>query len=120
MHDRFIPHALLSCLSLLFLVSPAAYAAEYPNEPVTIKLEGAEMTPVTFSHDTHVMEIDCAKCHHMDAQNPGACTACHGSAAENGMPAAKDVFHMRCQTCHKEMEAKGIPAPTQCDGCHKT
>ncbi len=41
MKDRFISCATLFCLSLLFLVSPAVYAADYPKEPVTIKVEGA-------------------------------------------------------------------------------
>ena len=84
MKARFTPCALLSCLSLLFLVSPAVYAANYPKEPVTIKLDGAKMAPVTFSHATHVekVKVDCAKCHHKDAQSPKACTTCHGSAAK--------------------------------------
>jgi hypothetical protein len=121
MKARFIPCALLFCLSLLFLVSPAVYAADYPKEPVTIKLDGAKMPPVTFAHAVHVekQKIDCAKCHHKDAQNPKACTTCHGSAAKDNAPAVKDAFHARCQTCHKEMAAKGTAAPTKCNECHK-
>ncbi|MGA2106193.1 MAG: cytochrome c3 family protein [Syntrophorhabdales bacterium] len=121
MKARFTPCALLSCLSLLFLVSPAVYAANYPKEPVTIKLDGAKMAPVTFSHATHVekVKVDCAKCHHKDAQSPKACTTCHGSAAKGSQPAAKDAFHTQCQTCHKAMAAKGTAVPTKCNECHK-
>ena len=121
MKDRFIPYALLFSLSLLFLVAPAVYAADHPAGPVTIKLDGAKMAPVTFAHATHVdkLKIDCVKCHHKDAQSPKACATCHGSAAKDGTPAAKDAFHTRCQTCHKEMAAKGTAAPTKCLECHK-
>lgn len=121
MKDRFISCALLFCLTLLFLAAPVVYAADYPKEPVTIKLEGAKMPPVTFPHSTHVekLKIDCAKCHHKDAQAPKACTTCHGATAKDSTPAAKDAFHTRCQTCHKEMAAKGTPAPTKCNECHK-
>ena len=121
MKARFTPSALLFCLSLLFLVSPAVYAADYPKEPVTIKLDGAKMAPVAFSHATHVekVKVDCAKCHHKDAQSPKACITCHGSAAKGSQPAAKDAFHTQCQTCHKAMAAKGTAAPTKCNECHK-
>lgn len=121
MKIRFTPCALLFCLLLLFLVSPAIYAADYPKGPVTVKLEGAKMAPVTFSHATHVekVKLDCVKCHHKDAQSPKACTTCHGATAKDNMPAAKDAFHKLCQTCHKEMTAKGTPAPTKCNECHK-
>jgi hypothetical protein len=121
MKVRLVFCPLLFCLSLLFVVSPAIYAADYPKEPVTIKLDGAKMPPVTFSHATHVekVKVECAKCHHKDAQNPKACTTCHGATAKDSRPAAKDAFHTRCQTCHKEMAAKGITAPTKCTECHK-
>lgn len=121
MRDRFTLCAMLFCLLLTFLVSPVVYAADYPKEPVTIKVEGAKMAPVTFPHATHVekLKIDCAKCHHKDAQNPKACTTCHGATAKDNTPSAKDAFHTRCQTCHKEMAAKGTPAPTKCNECHK-
>ena len=121
MRVRFTPCATLFCLLVLFLVSPAVFAADYPKEPVTIKVEGAKMAPVAFPHAVHVdkLKIDCAKCHHKDAGSPKACTTCHGSAAKDSTPAAKDAFHTRCQTCHKEMAAKGTAAPTKCNECHK-
>jgi hypothetical protein len=109
------------CFLLLFCLSPAAKAADYPKEPVTIKLEGAKMPPVVFSHAVHVEKqtIDCVKCHHKDPQNPKACTTCHGKEAKGAQAAARDAFHARCQTCHKEMAAKGLKPPTKCTECHK-
>ncbi|MGD0230418.1 MAG: cytochrome c3 family protein [Syntrophorhabdales bacterium] len=110
----------LSCL-FFFCVSPVVEAANYPKEPVTIKLEGAKMPPVTFPHATHVekQKIACVTCHHKDPQNPKACTVCHGMAAKGATPAARDAFHSRCQGCHKQMAAKGLSAPTKCMECHK-
>jgi hypothetical protein len=121
MRARFTVCATLFCVLVLFLVSPAVYAADYPKEPVTIKVEGAKMAPVAFPHAVHVdkLKIDCAKCHHKDAGSPKACTTCHGAAAKDSTPAAKDAFHTRCQTCHKEAAAKGTAAPTKCNECHK-
>jgi hypothetical protein len=98
-----------------------AAAAEPPKQPVTIKVEGAKMPPVTFPHATHVdkHKIECVKCHHKDPQSPKACTNCHGKEAKGTTPSAKDAFHKVCQDCHKEMTAKGTPAPTKCGDCHK-
>ena len=110
--------AVLSFLSFSF----SALAADYPKEPVTIKIEGAKMAPVTFPHETHVVKekIACATCHHKDAQSPKACTTCHDpKEAKGGAPLAKDAFHTRCQGCHKESAAKGMSAPTKCNECHK-
>lgn len=121
MRNGLVSRSLLFCLLLLFLASPVVYAADYPKEPVTIKVEGAKMAPVTFPHATHVdkLKIDCAKCHHKDAQSPKACTTCHGATEKGGAPSVKDALHARCQTCHKEAAAKGTPAPTKCNECHK-
>jgi hypothetical protein len=111
---------LFSCLLLSFWVSPTK-AAEYPKTPITIKLEGAKMSPVVFSHAPHgeKQKIECVTCHHKDPQDPKDCTTCHGKEAKGAQPAAKDAFHTRCQTCHKEMAAKGLKAPTKCMECHK-
>ncbi len=112
---------LISIVSLLF--ATMVYAQQQaPKEPITIKLEGAKMAPVTFSHTSHVdkAKIDCAKCHHKDAQNPKACTECHAvKQAKDNAPLAKDAFHNQCQTCHKQVAAKGVKAPTKCNECHK-
>jgi hypothetical protein len=112
---------LLFCLSFLFLASTVVTAADYPKGPVTVKLEGAKMAPVTFSHETHVTKnkLECAKCHHKDAQDPKACMTCHKQEAKDKAPAAKDAFHTLCQGCHKEAAAKGAKAPTKCNECHK-
>jgi len=119
MKARFTLCLLSSCLLLLLV--PVAQAADYPKEPVTVKLEGAKMPPVIFSHAGHVesQKIDCVKCHHKDPQSPKACTTCHGAEAKGSQPPAKDAFHTRCQTCHKEMAEKGLKAPTKCTECHK-
>ena len=112
---------LLCCLLLLFCVPLVAGAADYPKQSVTVKLEGAKMAPVTFSHATHVeaQKIACVKCHHKDPQKPAACTTCHGKEVKGSTPSARDAFHNRCQTCHKEVAAKGLHAPTKCMECHK-
>jgi ribosomal protein L40E len=112
---------LLFCLLALFCVPFAANGADYPKQPITIKLEGAKMPPVTFSHATHVekQKVDCVKCHHKNPQDPTACTTCHEKEAKGKTPAARDAFHTRCQTCHKEMVAKGLHSPTKCMECHK-
>jgi len=119
MKATFTVCLLSSCLFLL--LAPVVQAADYPKEPVTVKLDGAKMPPVIFSHAVHAesQKIDCVKCHHKDPQTPKACTTCHGAEAKGSQPAAKDAFHTRCQTCHKEMAAKGSKAPTKCTECHK-
>lgn len=111
---------LIGMLSFV-LTSPFVYAADYPKQPVTIKLEGAKMPPVTFTHATHIdkAKVACTVCHHKDASDPKACTTCHGKDAKGSQPAAKDAFHTRCQGCHKESAAKGMSAPTKCTECHK-
>jgi len=113
--------ALLVGMVSLLLSPGVVLSADYPKEPVTIKVEGAKMPPVTFPHATHVEKgkVACATCHHKDAQNPKACTTCHGKEAKGGAPAFKDAFHERCQGCHKESAAKGMSAPTKCNECHK-
>jgi hypothetical protein len=121
MKARMAVYPLICSLFLLFFVAPALFAADYPKEPVVVKIEGAKMAPVTFSHAVHVekMKLECVKCHHKDAASPKACTTCHGKEAKDKAPAAKDAFHTTCQTCHKEMAAKGTAAPTKCNECHK-
>jgi hypothetical protein len=110
-------------VSLLF-VADVSFAQKSPPATVTLKLEGAKMAPVTFSHPTHIdkAKVDCAVCHHKDKdpKNPAACTTCHAvKEAKGGAPTAKDAFHAKCQGCHKEAAAKGKPAPTKCAECHK-
>ena len=121
MKARLVVYPLFCALFLLFFVTPALFAADYPKEPVVVKIEGAKMAPVTFSHAVHVekQKLECVKCHHKDADNPKACTTCHGKEAKDKAPAARDAFHNKCQTCHKEMAAKGTAAPTKCNECHK-
>ncbi|OPY64704.1 MAG: Acidic cytochrome c3 precursor [Syntrophorhabdaceae bacterium PtaU1.Bin034] len=110
-----------SVFSLLF-ASVAAFAQQTPKEPIAVKLEGAKMPPVTFSHQSHVdkAKIACVKCHHKDPDAPKACVTCHGvKQAKDKAPLAKEAFHTQCITCHKESAAKGVKAPTKCNECHK-
>ena len=107
--------------SFLFAAG-ASYAQKTPPATVTIKIEGAKMAPVTFSHPTHSdkAKVDCAVCHHKDAKDPAKCTTCHDAKeAKGGASIAKDAFHNKCQTCHKEAASKGKAAPTKCTECHK-
>ena len=110
---------LLGVFSLV--MATVTFSAEPPSQPIVIKLEGAKMPPVTFSHQVHVKQnIACATCHHKDAQDPKACTTCHSvQGAKGGAPAARDAFHARCQGCHKQAVTKGMNAPTKCNDCHK-
>jgi hypothetical protein len=106
-----------------FICAGAAYPAEKKMpDTVTLKLEG-KMPPVTFSHITHTQKtkINCVVCHHKDKdpKEARACRTCHQvTGVKDNAPPAKDVFHQKCQTCHKESTAKGTKAPTQCTECH--
>jgi hypothetical protein len=109
--------------AFVFSVANASAEKKMPDT-VTLKLEGAKMAPVTFSHVTHAQKakIDCAVCHHKDKdpKEARACRTCHQVAeGKDNAPPAKDVFHKKCQTCHKESTAKGVNAPTKCGECHK-
>jgi hypothetical protein len=109
---------------LIFSFVGPALADKQPPEPSVIKLEGAKLPPVSFSHKTHVEKnkLECAKCHHKDkdSKEPQACAKCHLVAeVKDKAPIAKDAFHKQCQTCHKESSANGVKAPTSCNDCHK-
>lgn len=115
----------MCCVAFVLLFAASfAMAEKTMPQTVTIKVEGAKMPPVTFSHATHVdkNKLDCVVCHHKDKdpKQPEACTNCHlVKEVKDNAPIAKDAFHKRCQTCHKEMAAKGKAAPTKCNECHK-
>jgi hypothetical protein len=102
---------------VFILAAGIASAQKKMPDTVTLKLEKTSMPPVTFSHITHTQKakINCTVCHHKDSdpKEAQACRMCHQ------VPEAKDVFHKKCQTCHKESTAKGVKAPTQCTECHK-
>jgi hypothetical protein len=121
MRNKRIVFLLLMGAFFFLVASPIIYAADYPKAPAAVKFEGAKMAVVTFSHGTHVEKgkVECAKCHHKDADSPKACTTCHGKEAKDKAPAAKDAFHNLCQGCHKDAAAKGASAPTKCNECHK-
>ena len=124
MNTRLSVCALSLGIIFLFPTPTVVYAADYPPQPITVKMEGAKMAPATFLHGTHVdrQKIACNICHHKDKdpQNPKACTTCHeAKEAKGGAPAAKDAFHTMCQGCHKKAVAKGVSAPAKCNECHK-
>jgi len=107
---------------LTFSFVGLALADKQPPEPAVIKLEGAKLPPVSFSHKTHVEKnkLECVACHHKDPKEPQACTKCHLVAeVKDKAPIAKDTFHKQCQTCHKDSSAKGVKTPTACNECHK-
>lgn len=107
---------------LTFSFVGLALADKQPPEPAVIKLEGAKLSPVSFSHKTHVEKnkLECVACHHKDPKEPQACTKCHLVAeVKDKAPIAKDTFHKQCQTCHKDSSAKGVKTPTACNECHK-
>ncbi len=93
-------------------------------ETTMLKTEGAKFPPVLFSHITHTQKakIDCVLCHHKDTdpKEPEKCGTCHMlKEVKEKAPPLRDAFHIRCQTCHKEIFAQGIGAPTKCNDCHK-
>lgn len=108
----------------VFATGVDVWAEKKMPETATLKLEGAKLGPVTFSHITHTekAKIDCATCHHKDknAKEPDKCEACHLlKEIKEKAPPAKDAYHKQCQTCHKENVAKGGVAPVKCNDCHK-
>ena len=120
-------HVLITTLLLaafFILGTGVAEAEKKMPETTTLKLEGAKMGPVPFSHTTHIekAKADCAVCHHKDKnpKEPDKCETCHllKEAKEKAAP-AKDAFHTKCQTCHKASVAKGGGAPVKCNECHK-
>lgn len=115
---------LMSALSALFFLvffATTCYA-HHPTQPITLKLAGAKMSGVTFSHSVHVDKLkqDCKICHHKDPEKPTKCTTCHDvKVVKDGAPVAKDAFHQNCQGCHKKEAEKGVKAPIKCNECHK-
>lgn len=91
--------------------------------------------PARFSHPVHLgLGIECGACHHdaehkpLDREAIAAlgkssqlkCVTCHNSEhPDKELQKAKDIFHARCQTCHKA-GYEGKNGPTKCTGCHIT
>lgn len=110
----------------MVFAGPPAGAPE--NE---IIIEGKK--PARFNHATHsALGLECGVCHHDGEHSPLAaesiaaladpaelrCVSCHNDAHPNTeMQKPKDVFHARCQTCHKE-GYQGKTGPTKCTDCH--
>jgi hypothetical protein len=118
----FITLFMFSLLNFSFV--GLALADKQPPEPAVIKIEGAKLPPVSFSHKTHVEKnkLECVTCHHKDKdpKEPETCVKCHLlTEAKDNAPIAKDAYHKKCQTCHKDSSAKGVKAPTACNECHK-
>jgi hypothetical protein len=123
--QRSLVSAVLFSLVLSFLwVGTLAAQEKAAPDVVTLKLEGAKMAPVAFPHKMHIekAKVDCAVCHHKDKdpKQPESCLKCHQvKEVKDNAPVARDAFHNRCQTCHKQNVAKGVNAPTKCTECHK-
>jgi len=89
--------------------------------------------PARFAHKVHLgLGLECGVCHHDREHKPLnadsiatlgdpsglICISCHNSGhPDNKLQKAKDVFHARCQKCHKE-GYEGKNGPTKCTGCH--
>lgn len=100
-----------------------------PDGKITI--EGKK--PAQFNHQTHIkLGIACGSCHHDASHNPltaeaigempdGSgllCANCHTKDFKNEkLQKRKDIFHARCQGCHKE-GIEGKKGPTKCTSCH--
>jgi hypothetical protein len=113
----------LVSLAILFTYGIAA-AQNAPGDTLQIKLEGAKMPPVAFSHPSHVdkAKIACTTCHHKEMAGNAyeACVKCHSlKDVKGGAPNAKEAFHKQCINCHKDSVKKGVAAPTKCNECHK-
>lgn len=113
---------LISIIFFAFSLYTTAGAQLKAPESMVIKLDGAKLPPVSFSHKTHVEKnkLECVACHHKDPKEPQGCAKCHLVAeVKDKAPIAKDAFHKQCQACHKDSSAKGVKAPTACNECHK-
>ena len=109
---------LVTFLAFVLVVAGSLLAAGAP-ESVTLT---AKMGNITFPHKAHAetLKIACATCHHglKEGETPQKCGACHGVDAKAAI--AKDAFHGKCQTCHKDENAKNAKkAPVKCGECHK-
>jgi hypothetical protein len=104
------------CLGMAIVFASLGYgASESPAQDVVIKArQNTKLQPVPFSHATHVdkQKIDCATCHHKDAAKPKACSTCHAAEGQEKATSAKEPFHGKCRTCHKEQVA------IKCHYCH--
>lgn len=116
--------ALIAIFFAFITVTSMVSAQKKPPEPISIKIEGAKLPPVNFSHTTHTekTKVECIICHHKDkdTNNPEPCIKCHlVKDPKDNAPIAKDAYHKNCIDCHKESATKGIVAPVKCNECHK-
>lgn len=118
----FLSGVLFSIIMCVFLLYTLVGAQQKVPESMVLKMDGAKLPPVSFSHSTHVekSKLECVACHHKDPKEPQACAKCHLVAeVKDNAPIAKDAYHKQCQNCHKDSTAKGVKAPTTCNECHK-
>lgn len=111
-------------IAFVAILLQAAYAQKKTAGPAMLKLDGAKLPPVAFSHPLHTekAKVDCVVCHHKDKNpgEPGGCMPCHDrNDVKDGAPPIKDAYHKNCIDCHKESVAKKVNAPTKCNECHK-
>lgn len=99
-----------------------------PTEPITI--EGKK--PASFNHASHTAQgMACGVCHHDANHQPKtaeaiaastpealACVSCHNKEfADKDLQKPMQVFHARCQGCHKA-GYEGRKGPVKCGECH--
>lgn len=130
--NRIWLKAVIMATVMLSLGSVKAQAENSMGAPEDeIVIEGRK--PAHFNHTTHItLGLSCATCHHDQDHQPLTaeaiaaladatglqCVSCHNSDFANGeLQKAKDVFHARCRTCHKE-GYQGKNGPTKCSSCH--
>jgi len=119
MKNQFIIWIL--CLGLIGGLS--AFAKKAPPKNMVIKACQKRKPPVALPHELHAKKakIPCKQCHHKGKIEQGCSSAdCHAGKANAKRPGCaemslkKNVFHLSCRGCHKEMK-KG---PTRCNQCH--
>jgi len=94
-----------------------------PPETSVIEFQ-TKLGKVTFLHSMHssLSFTKCTTCHHT-FEGEGdikSCHDCHDKDAQ-GVPGAKEVFHLRCIGCHEYTAQGGEragPIKTKCLLCH--
>jgi hypothetical protein len=105
----------LSVVLLFCSLGTGRGVSSAPGQDILVKArQNTKLEPVPFSHKTHVdkHKVDCGTCHHTDAAEPASCTTCHMAEAKDKTSTAKEAFHEKCRSCHKEQVA------IKCYFCH--
>lgn len=115
-------------IAIVFSVARAQDAELVLNNPDAYPEK--QRTAVTFSHESHMDNLDCLACHHdyddseniLDEDelfegNPELrCAACHDPDTGVDLKAA---FHGQCMGCHRQRRLAGAATgPELCGECH--